>query len=187
MNTINLGDLIVFNATNGGWFSTLQRFFTNKPYTHVAVGIGKVANLDSVFEAREVMSVQPWINVTINKSIEYEVYEIAPEYKEKIQKIIISSYPEYAEATYGYLQLLHFVYQWFMRKVFKKDTRRSHNWFVHGIICSEYGYVILDRLDIPEIRNFLYEWNSNNFNAGDMADVLHKFPNIFNLKFKYKL
>jgi hypothetical protein len=175
---IELGDIIVFNETKG-IYPKLIRFFTGKPYTHTAIGIGDIAGFPSTFEAREVTTSRIWDKIQADKTIEYEVYEVTLEFKPAIQQACRDIFEEYNDYQYGYMQIPHFLHLWMMRKM-GKNPKQEEPWFQEGIFCSEITYLALQ--SISKIKDYLDGWLINNFSPGDTADCLHRFPEVFKLK-----
>lgn len=68
------GQIIVFNALHGGFFSSAQRFFTRMPYTHVALVIEPILGIDSYFGAELSAAIQPFSNLIKDEDYMYQVY-----------------------------------------------------------------------------------------------------------------
>lgn len=183
---MKLGSIIVFNATKGGWFSAAQRFFTRMPYTHVAGFIGKVQGEDSIFEAKMSASVTPWKHVVEDTTQEYYVFEPTTAIKQQdIDAALLLVYDRFAGETYGFLQLLWFVYRWIAESwPWHADVRKHGNWFPNEVVCSEMWWWFLHYLaeNYPEINVVIEEWNSNSVNAGDIYNILIRLPKYFTLK-----
>ena len=182
---MKLGSVIIFNSTKGGRFSAAQRFFTRMPYTHVAGSIGTVSGEESILEAKMSVSVTPWKHVLDNKTEEYFIFEPTSALKQKdIEDALYYVYDRFAGETYGFLQLLWFVYRWIAESwPFKADVRKKGNWFPDNQICSEVWWWYLHELatKYPDISNVIEEWNSNSVNAGDMFMILRRLPKYFTL------
>jgi hypothetical protein len=175
---MKLGTIIIFNATKGGWFSSAQRFFTRMPFTHVGGYIGTVVNEESIFEALEAVAVTPWSRRKYDETMQYYVYEPNDSMitSDATKKTLNEIYNAHAGNTYGFFQLLWFVYRWIGESwPFKADMRKFRNWFPGGSICSEVWYDYLTRLGYiyPEIEKVLSEWpHANTVHAGDMYDIM---------------
>jgi hypothetical protein len=169
------------NATKGGWFSSAQRFFTRMPFTHVAVKIDNVMGMPSYFEANMVATIVPSWTYEDNATVEYEIFQpIARE--TSIRSAVSSIYARYAGSTYGYTQVLYFVWRWFFG-LFGKDIRKWKNPIPNGDICSEIVYVYIRYLasleNRQEILDYLDEWNENTVHAGDIHTICTRFPWFF--------
>lgn len=188
---MKVGSLIIQNCTKGGWFSTLQRFFTRMPYTHVAGFIGDVNGIPSVLEAKQSIATTPWHVTTDDPTIEFYIFEPT----DKIDRLVIESavirvYDYFAGRSYAYLQLLFFLYRWLMEGwPFYKDVRKQHNPFVNGDICSEVWYAFLQDLSTvyPDIAPVLNEYTRNTVNAGDMYNILIRLPQYYKLTTIYQV
>jgi len=103
-------------------------------------------------------------------------------------------YTKTAGTSYGFLQLLWFIYRW-MAEMLGFDVRKQRNWFPNGDVCSENAYrYLIERLqrngigvgakryrDIRLAINKLREWNENTFTPVDLAMVIKSYPNLFEL------
>jgi len=172
-----VGSIISFNAKKGGWFSTVQRFFTGKPYTHSAIVVPDVVGVPSYLGADLTVDIQPIDVFLDSETIDYQVWEWIGIPVKRIMDALQFVYLRYAGETYGFLQVLWFVYSWFMRKVFRKDVRKTHNPFPNHPICSEVTWWMCYRVvyDNPKLVRILNEWRPDTFSSGDQAEVMKRF------------
>lgn len=186
----NSGNILLLNRRKGGWFSNAQRFFTNKPYTHCALSAGNILSVESIFSADETMDMIPLQNYLAEDSTDIEIYEVKNVEPEVLDSIMKDMYLEYAGKGYGFLQLLWFVYRWANEKL-GRDVRLKKNWFTDNLICSEMGYVFLTKVSTKLEKYHSYalitELNKttpDTCHAGDIADLIHALPEIFNLTYR---
>jgi len=195
------GDIIIYNATKGGVFSSLQRYFTRMDFTHTAIVFNKIIGLDSVIEANETVAITPFKRTLKENTTEFWIFRIEDVSDELLQEALKHIYDKYSAKLYGFLQLLYFVRRWvwetkwvkllfgWMPRLIGKpvDVRQWNNWFVKGTICSElkwhYDYFIAERIEDNDWLDILEEWNSNNFHSGDAYKVCIRVPKI---KLKYE-
>ena len=200
---LKAGDIIIYNATKGGLFSSLQRFFTRMDFTHTSVVFNRIIGLDSVIEANETVAITPFQRTLADTATEFWVFRIKDVSDDLKQEALQYIYNKLSGKLYGFLQLLYFVRRWIWEtKWFKflfgwiprflgkpDDVRIWNNWFVKGTICSElkwhYDYFIAERIEDNDWLNTLKEWNSNNFHSGDACIVCERVPKII-LKYERK-
>jgi hypothetical protein len=172
-----VGDVYCVNSKGKGWiknfYSYAQRFVTGMPYTHCAIEVEKELGVSSVFEADALVLVDPANRITADPNRDYEIYSIVGVDQKKIDEILAVLYDKYCGTTYGFLQILWFLYRRFMEVVFKKDVRKQRNPLSKGIICSELLWDYLSMLGefIPELKAKISEWNCNTIHAGDVAMI----------------
>lgn len=177
-----IGSIIVFNAKKGGWFSSAQRFFTGMPYTHTAIVMPDVFDVPSYMGADLTVDIKPIDEFLNDEDMDFQVWEWLGVSPLRIEEALRWVYIRYAGETYGFLQLLWFVYSWFMRKVFRKDVRRTHNPFPNHPICSEVAWEMCSQMvqnkDDQRANSILNEWRPDTFNAGDQAEVMRRFAKL---------
>lgn len=105
---LKAGDIIIYNATNGGFFSSLQRYFTRMKFTHTAVVFNKIIGLDSVIEANETVAITPFSRTLHENITEFWVFRIKDVNDERLQEALQYIYDKLS----GFLQLLYFVRRW---------------------------------------------------------------------------
>ena len=180
-----VGQIIVFNAIHGGFFSSANRFFTRMPYTHVAFVVEPVFGVDSYFGAELSATTQPFNNIIKDKDYMYQVYRPIGWTKPQLNNALKQIYMRYAGQTYGFAQVLWFIYRYIAESwPFHADVRRGHNFFPNRPICSEICWWYLwflyeERPDLVQLRDKLGEWSPDTFNAGDSARVIQSFPTLF--------
>ena len=184
------GDIMLLNRHGEAqnFYSVCQRFFTKKPYTHTALVFGEVKGFQSVISSDEVVAVLPVRNYFAEEGTDIEIWRFKDNHSELIEDLLTKLYTGYADMSYGYLQIPWFIYRWFMESVFQKDVRKQKNWSTSGVVCSELIYVYLECFIqfYPELKEKLDEWNQDTVSSGDMADIIHSFPEIFELIYKVK-
>lgn len=171
---VQAGDIVVFNATKGGWFSAAQRFFTRMPYTHTGIIIGDVNDESALLEAKMSVSVTPWKPFTTDPTLQYWVFRPAMSVN---PQALSDLWHRYAGHDYGYFQILWFVYRWIMESwPFRADVRGQHNWFPTGDICSEVTYNWIQWLSMqdPLLDALVMEWNENTCHSGDIYTICSK-------------
>lgn len=166
--------------TNYSW---LQNTFTNMPETHCAIYVGDLHRLERqmVFDAGA--SVR--FDTFSFDSTRHTVYQIGATDRELLQ-IINKLVDDYTGTIYGIFQLPYFVLRWMFGWVF--DVRRWWFPFRSGKICSElvwdYLHRIAEQQGWKDLKDYLNEWNKNNFHAGDCRKVMDKFTGIYFNKIK---
>jgi hypothetical protein len=172
----NVGNIVLLNRKKGGWFSTLQRFFTKMDYTHCAIVVTKYKNREMVLSADELIELYPLQKYFEEKDTDIEIWELEGDY-EAITDILID---RYVGTYYGFTQVFWFVFRWFM-EIFGKDVRRYRNPFCHGTICSELVWYFLEAIPNENLNDRVHEWNPDTIHAGDTARICREF---FKLKHK---
>jgi hypothetical protein len=167
-----LGDFYVFNVRPGNWFSKAQRFFTRRPFTHVAVGAGKLGGVDSVLSADLVVTVCPLFYWSSKDTYCFAMTAFT---KAQIATAYARTYTRFSGTKYGFMQILWFVWR-YIGETFGVDMRKKPNFFPNAVICSELGwwalYYLAEQAGKQDIIDKLNEWNSNSFHSADMYDVL---------------
>ena len=184
---VKAGDIVVFNATKGDWFSKAQRFFTRMPFTHTGVIVGTVNNVPALLEAKMVTTVTPWKNVIDNEMLEYFVFR--PTIDFGIQPVN-DLWARYSGRSYGFAQVLWFVYRYIMESwPFRADVRGQKNWFPTGDICSEVVYNWLSWLSINSntLEALVSQWNENTCHSGDIYTICSQSRVDFSLVEQRKL
>lgn len=197
------GDIIIYNATKGGFFSSAQRYFTRMNFTHTAVVFNQVIGMDSVIEAKEAVAITPFSETLQDSTVEFWIFSIDGVDNLILQDALKYAYIEFSGKTYGFLQLLYFIRRWIWETKWVKilfgwlprllgkpaDVRQWNNWFVSGTICSElkwhYDEHIATKIGDDDWLKILHEWNSNNFHSGDAYNVCERVQRI-HLKYERK-
>jgi hypothetical protein len=177
-----VGSIITFNSKKGGWFSSAQRFFTRKPYTHSAVVFPDELGVPSFFGADMAVDKKPVAQFENNTTVDYQVWEWVGIPKRHIEAVLREIYVTFAGETYDFLQVLWFVYRWFMEVFLHKDVRKRKNWFAttKHPICSELTWNVcqLMTIDNPVCQSILHEWSPETFHSGDQAEVMQRFEKL---------
>ena len=188
------GAIILVESKKNTLLAKAIKFFTGrlakkyrvKSYTHAMFCVGEVLGEPSVFSAEASMTIMPLRKFT-NRDFEYDVYAINDDLSDKeVDKILRAIYIKTAGETYGFLQLLWFIYRWFMELI-GFDVRKQKNWFPIGDVCSEHTYRYLktrllkkkNRKIISKTLSQLEEWNENTFHPVDLAKVIKDNPQLF--------
>ena len=191
------GSIVLVENNEGGWFSTLIKYFTGKiakkygvpSYTHamfITLPFDDIVSVQSAEFAQCIMPLQKFNKEKIN----YSIYEIRDRIREEdIVTILKEMYLDAGE-PYGFFQNIWFIYRYFM-ELFKKDVRKQKNWFPSSDICSESVYRYLRRRVEKNINNSrkkgiynylldtLDEWTENTIHPVDIAYIIKRFPLIF--------
>jgi len=177
-----LGSIVLFNSKKGGWFSAAQRFFTRKPYTHSAIIFPDELGIPSFFGADMTVNKQPVSVFENDLTVDYQVWEWVNIPQERIEEVLQYIYTTFAGKTYDFLQVVWFVYRWFMEVFFHKDVRKRKNWFgtPKHPICSELTWYFCQAMTIdkPICQEILNEWSPETFHSGDQAEVMQRFENL---------
>jgi hypothetical protein len=179
---VQSGNIVVFNVTKGYWFAAAQRFFTGMPYSHAAIGFGEVKGDESILEAIFAIAITPFKKTRESTATDFEVWRIKNVPQTRIEEAVKRAFERWAGETYGFAQILWFIYRWLNEKI-GRDVRKQGNWFPDHLICSEVAYNYLWDISeqVPSLRKKLDEWNSNSFHAGDVHSVCAGLPEVFEL------
>jgi len=185
----NLGSTYTVNAVGGKGFNKFFRnsirFFTkdhdDEPCTHIMSGLGDLFGDGTEY----VLSAENFIAILPLSRFQTDEYEIQ-EYKmrevpdEEVKSHMSYLSETYANKSYAFFQNLWFIYRWFM-ELFNKDVRKEGNWFPNSENCSEMGYYHLELMKRfnKRFRFHLEEWNPNCFSPADCANLLKKYPTLF--------
>lgn len=186
------GDIMVFSAQPGDWYSKAQRIFTKMDWTHAGVGLSNYYSEHMYLDTKEISlsnKLSPIFNDPKQKFVVYEFVGFTDEQKYEIGKRI---WGERLDKYYGFVQILWFIYRAIMERWFNKDVRRNKVPFRGGYICSENTYraieIALEYMTLPnklKTQIVLRQWTSNTVHAGDIytiMEMLVKF-NICKVKF----
>lgn len=175
------GDIGLSNNLKG-FFPAAIRFFTGSHISHSFLVGDSWLGHRAVIEAGNLVQVVPWKKFYVDKPTEeYWVYRIH-DGKVKEQDMVIAlsrCFNNYAGKTYGYLQLLWFIWRWAASK-FGMDVRRCRNWLPGGVICSELVYWYLFYLG-GEFRKLIEPFTSNTIQAHDIYEIIQSRPDLFYL------
>lgn len=190
---IKYGHILAFNSTNGGFINKAERFFTRSKFNHVSITIPAVLGTNCHLSALLTVTVEPTSVFLNDESEKYKMYYPHGFTYAQIEKATTRTFEEFAGKTYGFFQLLWFIYRYFAEGwPFYSDVRRHHNWFHNGPICSEvlwyYIYYLTlvetnaeQKPEIFKLRDRICQWNPDNFSPADCVKVIEEFPTLFTL------
>ena len=193
MITLQNGDIFILNRKGkfGNFYSKAQRFFTKLPFTHAAIQFGEVKEFESIISADELVCLIPTQKYFDEEKFgtDIEIWRIKNANKNDIEFYLERLYECLAGTSYGYVQILWFIYRWFMESVFQKDVRHFNNPFKNGTVCSELTWKFLYNMSdkIPELRKKLNEWTPDTVSSGDIHNICLLLPNVFELVYKTNL
>lgn len=194
MMDYRLGWIVCINSKKGGIFSWGQRHFTHlwvpgqSPrklfrsfFTHSALIFQKFLGNPTVLEADLAVAVTPFLKEVVNNTTkDYKIFAVRGFTDAQLVRAMEQVFLRFAGEDYGIWQIPFFIYRWFL-ELFHRDVRKFPNWFPDHVICSElvwwFFYFLSD--DMPALRSFINQWNSNNFHAGDTYTVCMSFPKTF--------
>jgi hypothetical protein len=184
--TTTYGHIVAFNSLKGGFIAAAERFFTRSKYNHVSVVIPPILGIPAHVSATWKVVTEPTSHFLNDPSEMYQMYLPVGFTTDQLLTVLSRVYNEFSGETYGFLQLLWFVYRWLMESwPFHKDVRRGHNWFPGGPICSEVSWYYMMYLCDQQpkrtelLRAKLNEWRPDTFSPADCVDVMKAFPEIF--------
>ena len=71
-----IGSIVLLNRKKGGFFSSSQRFFTGKPYTHSTYISLPYYDYEAILSTDELTCVLPLENYLEEKDTDIEIYEV---------------------------------------------------------------------------------------------------------------
>ncbi len=173
-----------FSNNKSGFFPKLVRFFTKSKLSHCGIVFFNLGfGAETVIESTTLVQVVPFQrNYRDSKNEEYIVFELIDKtlsrQKIDLDKILIDLFKEYSGQSYGYFQLLWFVFRWFVG-LFGFDISNHKNWFTQNVICSEVLFQYLKALKILVLDEKLKKFNSDTVQAQDLFDIVKSCPDIF--------
>jgi hypothetical protein len=186
MERFKCGSIVLLNNDNGNFVSRAVRFFTNSTISHTDFTMGRIVEEEATLSAEPLISVLPLVTYFHDEGFEFKVYEIQGVPEVVLDKWVTGMFLDYAGTTYGFLQLLWFIYRWAMEKL-GKDVRKGKNWFPQNKVCSEMVYNLMLKVGLyyrSDLKKKLDEWNENTVTPEDIKRVVEAFPAIFKLKLK---
>lgn len=178
--------MIILYKNGTGLYSKLQHWFSGHPYNHIALHIGKLLDMDWVYEASEIMSANP-VNLD---DPNIEIWGTNLDLTRATKNFINRE----AGKLYGFLQILYFIRRklydeipilWKFIKLFHKADKpvQLNNWFPRGNDCIEAVCGIIKEASYTEnkdIYNFIdSNYNLNNLYVSDIFDIFAQFPQYF--------
>jgi hypothetical protein len=179
---MKVGSLIFCNHKKG-FISSAIRFFTRSPFSHVMFSMGEILGYESVFSAEKDMEVLPFSKFDEDNTIDYIVFEWQGVPDEKLSAVVGHLYNKYAGEKYAYLQLLWYVWRWFV-EIFNIDIRKKGNWFPDHNHCSELSTratLIIAEEYFPTMKNKIDEWNINNISPYDLYRIITQTPDAMKI------
>jgi len=165
-------------VTSKSWFTKIQRFVTGKNVSHSFLILDEYYGDYQMLDARLSVTLCPFelINNDGNDIWLYKI-DISEKNSNKIKETFFN---EYIGQTYGFSQLIWFIWRRLMELIFKKDMRNKKNWFSEGILCSELVWNVLDKCSkfededkkFQDINLELSKYNVNSFHSGDCKELL---------------
>lgn len=139
--------IVGFSTSNSSWISKVIRFFRKSEYSHTFVYLGSIADIPLIGEASTWgVQISP---LHVKKTSRIELWEIQGVDQTKLD-LALSSVMSLTGKSYGYFQLIGFIWIWLLEKL---GLKAKSNPFQDGIICSEYVYYFLKAIDYIPIKN----------------------------------
>lgn len=170
-------------------FAWLQHIFAGPGVSHAFLTtypIGKYTPVPMIFEADMTVTHMPYAEYLENgPGRDYFLYVVPELTDDEICYSLDRCTREFSGTDYGFFQLLWFPWRWFMWTVFRKDLRKSKNWFTDGVICTElwWWYLWYATEKFPDkhskLRAILEGWNPDTIQAYDVKLIMQKNPDIF--------
>jgi hypothetical protein len=160
---------LVFFCNTLGWYGKSQKFFTKQPFTHVAIVYPDQFDKHAILSSDMAITVKPFEYIGTPTSYQL-VFNFNVE-DEKVMESVKQIYFAHAGQTYGFFQLLWFIYRWFMWTYLKQDVRKQHNWFPDDVVCSETGYEHFSNVFAGNttVQLYLDKFRRDTVSAGDIA------------------
>jgi hypothetical protein len=164
--------------------SFLMSFFADSQYSHSFVMTDPVLGIESLQQASFEVCIVPLDRYDSSDFDRYQIWQIKDPYfdQEKAKQALAECHQEFSGNTYGYIQLLWFIWRWFIKKVFKKDISHQENWWTEGVICSELVYWYLHKLGEP-FQSILASFNADTITPEDIHQVMLAHPELFEKRF----
>lgn len=172
--TIFPGDIIIVNNHDGNFLSSAIQFFT-KSWSHTAIGFfpikRKENTVQTVFEANLTTGITDW-----DKTFDYPKYDLRIYRWTKdigMEKIVWELFDSYNGNTYGWWQLLWFIWRWIVEGLRFPTRWARKNFFNNREICSEVVYVALEKLNNPTVNAALerLDRDQNTVHPGDIIFI----------------
>lgn len=172
--------MIYFSNNKKGLFPKLVRFFTRSNISHCGIIFFNLGyGVDTVIESTTLVQIVPFDrNYRNANNEEYVVYEILPKSKVDVSSLLIKTFNQYSGQSYGYFQLLWFVWRWFVG-IFGFDISQNKNWFTENVICSEVLFSFLKEHKIHPFNERLMKLNPDTVQADDLFKLVKSCPDIF--------
>lgn len=158
-------------------FDILQNFFTKMPQTHSSILLHKIASTEKYYEFEASTTVR--INI-YEQNKNSEIYDIHAPYSVKFSAFEKLYYKHYGK-IYNILQTFYFIWRYLLELLGFKATKMYNPFGIFGLICSElvylYLYEIANQMNWVEVKEFMNNWNADNFHAGDVKMVMEFMVN----------
>lgn len=160
--------------TSKSLFTKLQRFITGKNVTHSFVILDQYYDDFQMLDARMSVTLCPLqlINHPGNDVWLYRI-NVSEDKSYNLRKLL---YTAYIGESYGFKQLLWFVWRRINEILFKRNMKNKSNWFENGILCSEIVWNTLYNCSfyngLEKIKDYLFEYTPNSFHSGDCKELL---------------
>lgn len=150
------GDIVIVNNWDGNIFSRLIRFFAHS-WSHTAIGffplVGDVSRRSTVFESNLTTGITDWQRMFYGPEYDLRVYRWRD--RTEVDNMCWALYEKYNGNTYGFAQLLWFVWRWLVESL-RLPARWAHkNFFLNKEICTEVVYVGLRLMHNPVVDALL--------------------------------
>jgi len=182
----NYGHIVVFNSTKGGFVNRAERFFTRSDYNHTSITIPAVLGVESHISATWKVVTEPISHFMNDESEWYKMYYPVGFSTNQLIEVLSRVYNEFSGETYGFFQLLWFMYRWLMECwPFRMNMKHGSNWFPSGPICSEICWYYIKYLcemqpkRMQAVEAKLNEWAPDAFSPADCVEMMEEFPGIF--------
>jgi|WetSurSiteA1Bulk_404760.scaffolds.fasta_scaffold41318_1 hypothetical protein len=185
---INPGDIIIVDNYNGNFLSKAIRFFTNS-WTHTAVGFVNIPRNplaeQMLFEANIMVGLTAWDKTFDDYGMDVRVYR----WKKKVasEKAVWEIFDAYNGNTYGFAQLLWFVWRWVIEKLHLPKRWAVYNFFPGNEICTEVVYVFFKKLNDTVVNGALQRLgrNQNSVHPGDIIAICEDLCKVDALEMVY--
>lgn len=168
------GDVIFVNNKDGNFLSKAIRFFTRSPWSHCALGFFNLSGGEqTIFEANLTVSVTPWEDTANNPRYDVLVYRWI-KHARYAEQAMWSVYHKYVGNTYGWAQLLWFVWRWIVTGLHLPARWARKNFFPDNEICSEVEFVgMLLTTDTPVVTSVILGqgYDQNAVHPGDILGI----------------
>jgi hypothetical protein len=176
---------IILWKNGTGLYAKLQKWFSGKPYSHVAIYMHHYLGMDWVYEASLSLSANP---VNLN-NINIEIWHCRLDLDKALQSII----PRVHGKAYAFLQILYFVrrkfyesipFLWKLRGLTGvKKVTKLNNWFPRSQICTEFWYDVVKEAAYTQAID-LYDYldntfDGNNLYVSDVLKTMYLYPEYF--------
>ena len=174
MFNLKPGDIIIVNNWDGNFLSKAIQFFT-KSWSHTALGFFPIHRnplpLQSVFEANLTIEITDWEKVYDDLNYDLRVYRWTRTLP--VESVLWELFDKYNGATYGWWQLVYFVWRWVVEKLHLPQRWARKNFFPNREICTEivYDFLVLLNDSVINVALHKLDRNQNTVHPGDIIEV----------------